>query len=287
MIRLCRFKPCDPCPVCGGHPAMHQHRGQRCWGGWLPDGKSVVCTREDRAGSITYNHKTQGYHHYLDERCKCGVGHSGIVAPAKVVDFTGDAWYAITPVPDYAARPTFSHRDFPWGHSRVWAYRDRAGHLLCYRVRFERPDGSKAIRPYSYGSRREDAKYHNWAWRQVAGKQTLYGLELFDLRPDADVLVCEGEKAADAGRIIFPEKLVIAWPGGAGNTANVDWSPVAGRNVTFWPDADAEGAKAAANGAQLAIKAGAQEVAIAELPSGLPKGWDLSDALEMGMEVAL
>src|SRR5690606_24086785 len=33
---------------------------------------------------------------------------------------------------------------------------------------------------------------------------------------------------------------VVAWPGGGKAVAKADWSPLAGRKVIIWPDADAQ-----------------------------------------------
>ncbi len=55
------------------------------------------------------------------------------------------------------------------------------------------------------------------------------------------VFVCEGEKSVEAA-----ERLGLAattGPGGAGKAASVDWSPLAGKRVVLWPDADDPGHK--------------------------------------------
>jgi putative DNA primase/helicase len=62
-------------------------------------------------------------------------------------------------------------------------------------------------------------------------------------KPDASVVICEGEKAADAAARIFPESVFITSPGGSQAASKADWSPVAARRVLIWPDADEPGEK--------------------------------------------
>ena len=62
-------------------------------------------------------------------------------------------------------------------------------------------------------------------------------------QPKAPVVICEGEKAADAAAAIFPQSIVTTSSGGAGAAAKTDWSPLAGRRVLIWPDNDEAGPK--------------------------------------------
>jgi putative DNA primase/helicase len=87
----------------------------------------------------------------------------------------------------------------------------------------------------------------------------------------------EGEGTADAAALLFPEHVVISWANGTNATAKADWSPLAGRAVTLWPDADAPGRKAMARLAPLLSEQGCT-VAFVEPPADLPQGWDLADA---------
>jgi hypothetical protein len=53
-------------------------------------------------------------------------------------------------------------------------------------------------------------------------------------------MLVEGEKCADAGHDELPELAVVSWPGGGKADGKVDWSPLAGRKVITWADADAK-----------------------------------------------
>jgi putative DNA primase/helicase len=109
----------------------------------------------------------------------------------------------------------------------------------------------------------------------------LYRLPELIARPDAPVVICEGEKSADAGTPLLPDHVVIAWCGGTGGVATVDWSPLAGRTVTLWPDADDAGRIAMAKLAPRLLQLGCT-VAIVNPPPEAPSGWDLADAPAAG-----
>jgi len=55
------------------------------------------------------------------------------------------------------------------------------------------------------------------------------------------VIVCEGEKAADAAIELFPDHVAVTSPHGSQGAEKADWSPLSRRDVTIWPDADEAG----------------------------------------------
>ena len=55
----------------------------------------------------------------------------------------------------------------------------------------------------------------------------LYGLPGLGERPEAPVLVVEGEGTADAAALLFPEHVVISWANGTNAIAKADWQPLA------------------------------------------------------------
>jgi putative DNA primase/helicase len=61
--------------------------------------------------------------------------------------------------------------------------------------------------------------------------------------PGASVVVCEGEKAADAAALIFPKSVCLTSAGGCKAEAKANFEPLAGRRVLIWPDADEPGAR--------------------------------------------
>lgn len=72
-------------------------------------------------------------------------------------------------------------------------------------------------------------------------KRPLYNLGELAERPKAIVLMVEGEKTAEAAKLLFPQYVVTTWIGGGENVKNVDLSPLIGRNVFLWPDNDLPG----------------------------------------------
>jgi len=189
---------------------------------------------------------------------------------------------SLAPVPTDAPPPPRAHpsRGIP---SRIWTYRTGAVELLGYRCRFERADGGKDVLPLTYREYPDGRR--RWAWLDWYPPRPLYGLDHIAARPEAVVIATEGEKAADAAREFFPDAALITSPGGCRAVGKADWSPVRGRRLIVWPDADVPGARYADDVARLARAAGAADVRIVTLPSGLPEGWDLADPLPDGWTV--
>lgn len=153
---------------------------------------------------------------------------------------------------------------------QVWLYRDADGAVLFAVCRFALRGGGKAVLPYTCGP-------DGWDWKGPAGPRPLYGLDRLAARPDAPVLIVEGEKAADAAGQLFPGHVAICWHGGANAVGQADWTPLRGRDVTVWPDADAPGHRAAKAVLRAARTAGAHRVVLVAVPQDWPKGWDVAD----------
>ena len=117
-----------------------------------------------------------------------------------------------------------------------------------------------------------------WRWKAPAAPRPLYNRQQLAAKPSAPVLIVEGEKAADAGALLFPQAVVITWPSGCKAIDKADWAPIAGRRCVLWPDADDVGREAMAKLAPRLLKAGAAQVRIIQPPSDAPEGWDLADA---------
>ena len=139
--------------------------------------------------------------------------------------------------------------------------------------RFDLPDGSKDIRPLTFW-RHPDGR-REWRWKGLPAPRPLYGLDRLAARPDAPVLIVEGEKAADAAAKLFPDHVAVTSQNGAKAADKADWSPLAGRQVTIWPDHDAEGATYAADVACLMQVTGAALVKTVSIPDSFPAKWDL------------
>jgi hypothetical protein len=174
-------------------------------------------------------------------------------APIKIdhlaISTMGDVWRPISPVPADAAPLTkgILERSAPAGYtfSTSWRYLDAAGQLLGLVVRFDRPANSllndKQFKPFTFCAGPNGAR--EWRCKGFSDPRPLYGLDLLASRPAARVLVVEGERTAVAAGKRFPEYVVVTSSGGAMAARKTDWTPLAGRHVVVWPDADEPGAQ--------------------------------------------
>lgn len=156
----------------------------------------------------------------------------------------------------------------------TWAYRDAQGRVLGYVCRFDPAGERKQVLPQTWDG-------SAWAWRGFDEPRPLYGLERLAARPDAPVLVVEGEKCADAAAALLSGMVAVSWPGGCKAVDKVDFEPLRGRLVTFWPDADEPGKDAMER-----IAARLEQACRIVRPSGFDAGWDIADAAADGWDAA-
>ena len=162
-----------------------------------------------------------------------------------------------------------------------YEYWDGNDQLLMVVTRTDDATG-KRIHPNVFAEFEDGTR--SWVRAALPKPWPLYRLDLLERRPDAPVLVVEGEKTADAAFTRTRDYVAISWPGGAQAVENVDWKPLRGRDVVLWPDADAPGRKAMEKISKLVTAAGAARVRCVELPTCLPEGWDLADELPEGVD---
>src|SRR5262249_54450461 len=113
-------------------------------------------------------------------------------------------------------------------------------------------------------------------------KRPLYGLEELADRSFAPVVVCEGEKSSDAARRLLPDFVVVTSPNGSKSADKADWSPLHGRDVVIWPDADLPGDEYAEGVSKCAAEVEAKSIAVVSTPEAVKEGWDAADALAEG-----
>jgi hypothetical protein len=210
------------------------------------------------------------------------------------------AWRALLPVPDGAPPPYATHSKHGKPSMR-WQYHNEAGQLLCWVYRFEPKDEGerKQFMPLTYCE--DETGKRAWRWQGLPDPRPLYGLDNLAAEPGASVVVCEGEKAADAAALLFPGAVCTTMLNGAQSPHKTDWRPLAGRTVMLWPDNDEAGRECMAKVAALAQQAGAASVEIFNLdafacdpgegaggglclsrPRPLPEKWDAADAVAYG-----
>ncbi len=215
-----RFSRAFACPVCGGYKEEQQHQGKRCWGFLFPDGKALLCERDEFAGSL---HKGDwGYHHKLEGNCACGERHNSFDGvPAPAVKTQRAAAYKSGMV-----KP----RGFV-GSEVPYEIRDIGGNLVAIHIRRNFEDGGK-----DYQWRMPDG---NWRLAMPISALPFYGSELLATAADDDVLmVCEGEKAAQSLR--SRGYLALGTACGANSIPGpaIIQTLVRFKRVYLWPDND-------------------------------------------------
>lgn len=141
----------------------------------------------------------------------------------------------ILPAPSDIERSRFSHPSLGMP-KEAYQYLDHNGNVLNYVVRFE----PKTYRAITYGKYKDK---EDWFWKQIPKNRPLYGLDT--LKPP-QVIIVEGEKAAEALKNKSSDYSVITWSGGTQNIAYADWSPLYSKeyDVILWPDNDTVGINA-------------------------------------------
>ena len=167
-----------------------------------------------------------------------------------------------------------------------WCYTDSQGDQLYWIQRFEDPS-----KPDKRGKPKKTMVHRTWLdgkWHfpkrtdaftsEWPSPRPLLGQYELTRRPEAPVLVVEGETTFDAACLLFSQHVVITWSNGSKAVGRVDWSPLAGRNVTIWPDNDQDGEQCATKLVGILHGIGADSVSVVTPPAGVPVGWDLADA---------
>lgn len=120
--------------------------------------------------------------------------------------------------------------------SQRYEYRDADNNLCLVVVRLDYPDGRKEFRP---ASRMESG---GWRLKGPDGPALLFNLPELLARPQATVVVVEGEKCAEALIEFLSDEFVVTTSAfGSKSPQKTDWSPLLGRDVIFWPDNDKPG----------------------------------------------
>ncbi len=214
-------------------------------------------------------------------------------------------WVPLLPVPDDAPDlMADAHWTVPiWNPKRgkatrlklqrLDAYRNGRGELLGYVARAEIRDrdtrqAKKWTPQITWCVSPTGAR--QWCLQHFPEPRPLLGLDDLAAKPLAPVLIVEGEKCRAAGAGAWPQYAVVSWPGGTNGIGKVDWTPLSGRDVVVWPDADEVGNRAVTgfitDGGDVRLGIGhyLTQVGVRRLrivdTEGRPKGWDVADALE-------
>ncbi|HRH79462.1 MAG TPA: DUF927 domain-containing protein [Thiobacillaceae bacterium] len=113
-------------------------------------------------------------------------------------------------------------------------YHGQDGAPLFWRIRLKHPDtGEKWIRPMKL-----NGQGYTLGEPEFPNGKPLYHLDELAARPTNDVYVVEGETCADD---LAKAGLLATTSGGADSAGKADWTILAGRTVTLWPDNDEAG----------------------------------------------
>lgn len=196
-------------------------------------------------------------------------------------------WVALLPVPSDASAPPPTH--FKSGKpSMQWVYRLCDG-VACYVYRFDaKAEGKrKQFAPLTFCEHRISKK-REWRWQGLTEPRPLYQLDKIINQPNALVVVCEGEKSADAAAVLLPDAVITTMLNGAQSPNKSDWQSLHGRDVWLWPDNDDAGKKCMIAIAHLLTIAGAASVKTINLKAfgKLADKGDAADLLAAGWNVA-
>jgi len=140
----------------------------------------------------------------------------------------------ITPIPKSAGRCSirFEGRE---ADERYW-FKDDKGEVLFGELQWRAPGREKRVRPCVYTAK---------GWREEAppAPRALFNLDKLAAQPDAAVFLFEGPRKAAKAAICFPDAVMSGFAGGASGSGQIDFSPLRGRRVTLWRDADEAGAR--------------------------------------------
>jgi hypothetical protein len=199
---------------------------------------------------------------------KIAVSHDPVVPPKDEWNFNGDPlkyWDDIHWLMDYG---NLMGLPAP-AKGMSWTFRLATGEPWCVVARFNLDDGGKLPLPWYWS---ESAQH--WVPRRYAEEGLIiYNLDRITREEDSTVIVGEGEKVAGKPTTFM---------GGVNAILKSDWSPLAGRKVVLWPDADKPGREAMNELAQHLIhEVGVHRLYMMDVDD-CEDGWDAADAIDEG-----
>lgn len=198
------------------------------------------------------------------EACKRLGDQIGINQPKKQTD------PRIGRPPKGVGVPEMGHRS--WGEPVAhWVYQDRDG-IIFYVARYNTSEGKQFL-PWSWAH-----AFGKWICKGYPEPRPLYGLLNLESNLKAPVLIVEGEKTCDAAQVLVGTRYAcVSWPNGAKGIRKVDFTPIWGKKLLLWPDADDPGVKAMNEIARI-LSPRCQEIKILNI-EGQPESWDAYDAV--------
>jgi hypothetical protein len=182
-----------------------------------------------------------------------------------------DDWKIIAPVPVWVEQPSFRH--FNYGvPSDVFRFPNEKGLTMFYTCRFNLPNDSKEVLPFSYCT---NGKQGKWMWRAMKDNRPMYGL-LKILNNNKPIVLVEGEGKCDVGNKSCDEFVFASWQGGANGYKLTDFSVLKGRDVILLQDNDDKG-MSAMDGIESIINPYVNKVYRINQLVDKPNKWDIKD----------
>lgn len=213
--------------------------------------------------------------------------------PASVSPEEKDAGEIVMPVPPDAPPMPTRHPQHGEPVAR-WIYHNAEGRISFGVYRFEPVGERKQVLPLTLW--RDGLGYLRWRWKGAPAPRSLFNLDKLAANPEAPVVIVEGEKAADDAAKVFRNSVATTSPGGSQAAAKADWTPLVGRRVLIWGDADEPGLRYARDVAERLAGLGCDvsiidAMALAAIaPDGGKRdpveGWDAADAVAEWSNVA-
>lgn len=168
-----------------------------------------------------------------------------------------------------------------------WAYRDSNGDIIAWKVRFAGNARNQFKKSYLYFQLFTDNKWHENNI-EYNDSMSLYGLDKLSAPIVKKVIICEGEKCADAFNALVQsdEMIAISLPVGAYRLQEVDWEPLLQKKieVCIWRDNDEAGKIAQTGICNILTARGFMPKVLSEdALQDKPEKWDVADAVAAGM----
>jgi putative DNA primase/helicase len=219
------------------------------------------------------NGKTQG-EAYKEMALAVGFSAPEKKTPLKVVPKSSDI---VAPPASHTTPPMVHH--IHGKPSMFWAYPDQYGKPIFYIARYDfhnaKGEHEKSFSPWSWSESKKMFIQKGWP-----EPRPLYGLDELRNKPDLPVMITEGELSCESAReLVQNYYVVVTWPNGSKAWSKADWSPLKGKDILIWPDADETGRKAGAGIGEM-LSAQAKSVKIIDVSDITKEGWDAADALK-------
>jgi uncharacterized protein (DUF927 family) len=202
--------------------------------------------------------------------------------------------------------PVYHNKKFRSSPVAIYPYFTLEDVLAFYMVRWHplnegsepilNEDGkpSKIVLPFCYVQ--DESSNKRWWSCGYPEPRPLYNLLDLMKRPQAPVLVVEGEKTVEALKPLLPDYVITTASHGSQSPHKSDWSVLKGRNVIICPDLDTAGLHygdsvclKSREAKALSIHALSLELLVKSLmkKDNIPEGYDLADAVNDGLNPVL